>query len=338
MRFCTACGAPLKDGNQFCTACGKKVPLVTASATPPIAFEPKTPGATPVFQGALQTARQLTGNTLSASEASGEMAFAQVFSPVRVADAALSPLKVIVGGTANIFKGFSAAFKDKKRWIPALVMALVWIVLTLLPLFGVYSQTLSWLSFLTFARGGMSGGIVSMVGGVIGKGVFAFFITSLLVPLFSGKNPFKNIGTGFSRFFGSFAVKNTLSLSLLLFGVGASFIAFNFMTGTNASINSMAGFTAFFVSLKALSAKTGFLQRLASSLTANLSKKAGPALEPANRLISGWAAGFVLSAAISFIPTSIYIFNYINYALGGLMLIAAVALLIASKSGKGATA
>jgi hypothetical protein len=33
----------------------------------------------------------------------------------------------------GLFRGFGAAIKDKKRLIPALILALIWFILTLLP-------------------------------------------------------------------------------------------------------------------------------------------------------------------------------------------------------------
>jgi hypothetical protein len=86
-----------------------------------------------------------------------------------------------------------------------------------------------------------------MAGGVIGKGMFAFFLTSL----FTQKRTIGGIGRGIGRFFRMFALKNPLSAGLFLMGCGFALAAYNFMTGNNAPHNAMAGIAAFLLTLRA---------------------------------------------------------------------------------------
>jgi hypothetical protein len=63
------------------------------------------------------------------------------------------------------------------------------------------------LSFLTFAGGGVSGGLLGAVGGAVGKGVFAYFAAETIIPLFSRGTPLKGMGTGVKNLLSSFSVK-----------------------------------------------------------------------------------------------------------------------------------
>ncbi len=51
------------------------------------------------------------------------MSFVQNFPPPQEALSAVNPIKCLAGGVVGVFKGLAAAFRNKKRWIPALVLA-----------------------------------------------------------------------------------------------------------------------------------------------------------------------------------------------------------------------
>jgi len=246
--------------------------------------------------------------------------------------AAVGPVKCLLQGLSGLFRSIGAAFKDKKRWIPALILGLVWFALTLLPLLGVNPLPVRWISFLSFAGGGTSGGITGLVGGIVGKGVFAYFLMSLVIPLTRGQKPFAGIAGGFKRFFPAFGTKGTTQSAHLLAGMGAALVFYNFITGTASLVNSMAGVAALLLSLRALSGKAGFLRRFLGALITKKTAKGSANTEAVNRIIAGMAAGFALAIALSAIP-----FAYIGYAAGAAALAAAIVLKIVPDSKKEAT-
>ena len=63
--------------------------------------------------------------------------------------------------------------KNPKQMIPTVVLGIVWLVLALLASFGINPLPVRILSFLTFAQGGMFGGVLGAVGGILGKVVIA---------------------------------------------------------------------------------------------------------------------------------------------------------------------
>ena len=73
--------------------------------------------------------------------------------------------EVVKGCIQNRIDGFKSGLTNKKLLITAGIMALVWLALTILPALGFNPAPVQSLSFLTFARGGLSGGIPGFVGG-----------------------------------------------------------------------------------------------------------------------------------------------------------------------------
>ncbi|NLB20656.1 MAG: hypothetical protein GX829_07505 [Clostridium sp.] len=52
--------------------------------------------------------------------------------------------------------------------IPILVLSIFWFILSILVAFDVTSWWVTGISFLTFAQGGMYGGLLGVIGGIIG--------------------------------------------------------------------------------------------------------------------------------------------------------------------------
>ena len=230
---------------------------------------------------------RLLGGIVAAPASAGEISFAQALPPIGEIAAAAGPVKLLFGGLKNIFRGFFAAFRDKKRWIPAAVLAVVWLLLTLLPLLGFNPAPVRWLSFLTFANGGTTGGLLGLIGGVVGKGVFAYFLISLVVPPNRGQKPFAGVWGGIGRLIPSIAAKTPVQMSGVLAGMGAALVGYNFMTGSVSIQQSMAGVAALLLSLRALSNRTGFLYRFFGSLTKGLRKNNQMNPDAATRLLAG---------------------------------------------------
>ncbi|MDP3058341.1 MAG: hypothetical protein Q8N36_02665, partial [bacterium] len=131
--------------------------------------------------------------------------------------------------------------KNPRQWIPMLILSAFWLILSLLSAFGINSQAVRVLSFFTFAQGGMYNGMLGAIGGVIGKAVFAYFVSVLILPIFSRKNPIKGVGRGLKSFITGIVVKSANEAGKLVVGIGLALVMFNFFTGNASTVNSMAG-------------------------------------------------------------------------------------------------
>ena len=237
-----------------------------------------------------------------------------------------APLKYLFGGIVRLIRGFKEVLKDKRKLIPAVSMTIIWIVLSILPMAGVNASSIRILSFLTFAQGGISTGVPGAIGGIVGKGLVAYFIIALILPAFSGKKPFAGIGVGLKTLLASLTVKDQKAVVPLLLGGGAALIVYNFITGNASLQNSMAGITAFILSLRALSGKAGFLRGFIASIRNKFNKGNTYDTSQVDRLVSGFAAGFALSLPLSAIRSSISC-----YIAGIVMFLAALVLTIIPK-------
>ena len=303
---CKDCNAKLSPDAKCCNSCGQRAQAAGVQA-------------------------QIPANTAFAAAAAGEVGFPHALPAAGDLPAAVGPLKCLFQGLMGLLRDFRAASKDKKRWVPALFLTVLWFVLTLFPLLGVNPVPVRWLSFLTFAQGGTSGGVTGLIGGVVGKGVFAYFLMSLAMPLTRGQKPFAGLGGGLKRFFQTLGDKSPTQLAPLLTGAGAALIGYNFMTGTASLQNSMIGIAALLLSLRTLSGKAGFLRRFLSSLTVKKTATGSLSNAVVNRIIAGMAAGFALGVPLSALNIEQL---QLPYTLGVLLLIAGLILSFTHKPNK----
>jgi hypothetical protein len=286
-----------------------------------------------VIGAAAGKAANIIGNTKAAAATPGEMMFTGAIPAMQGVLSGVEqggPLKYFFSGVGRLLKGIIGVFRDKKKLISVIVVSLLWLALMLLPSMGLQQSKLKWLDFLTFSRGGTSGGLLGSVGGLAGKGLFAYFIFSVALPVFSGGRPFAGTGSGLKRLFSSMSFRDKSALVPLLSGAGIALAVYNFLTGNALLINSMAGIAAFFVSLRALANKGGFLRGFLTSIIRKFSRKHKPDASVINRFMAGCTAGFVLGVALSI--TGISTIGYIG---GCVILIAAVVIKIVTGGRKG---
>ena len=312
-KFCKSCGAQLKPDVKFCASCGA---------------EAQVAGAQTLAVPSVGAAAKMAANVSFASATAGEIRFAHAL-PGDLS-ATIGPLKCILQGLMGLFRGFGSAIKDKKRLIPALILALIWFILTLLPSLGINPTPVRWLSFLTFAGGGTSNGITGLVGGIVGKGVFAYFLFSLVAPSSRGQRPLSGIGSGLKQFFPAIGAKKPAQFALLLLGAGAALVGFNFMAGNVSLQNSMVGIAALLLSIRALSGRAGFLRRFIGALVAKKTAE-GKTIDASaiNRMIAGMTAGFTLAVLLSAVR-----FTDFGYILGIPAVLAGITLYIISGRAK----
>lgn len=216
--------------------------------------------------------------------------------------------------------------KQPKHLVPTLVLGAVWLTLALLGAFGINPLPVRILSFLTFAQGGMFGGVLGAAGGILGKVLVAAFLNAAIVPLFQKKAPFSRFGGGIKDFFSSLAVKGMVAIAPLLGGVGAALLLYAFMNNTQSVQNSMVGIIAFVTLLQGFGRKSGFLWGIAFSVANSISKGRTPSYTGASRFVGGMTLGFALGVGLSAsgLLWSVWV--------GAALLVAAVIFAIVSKS------
>ncbi|MHB8129554.1 MAG: hypothetical protein ACYDEX_11200 [Mobilitalea sp.] len=228
-----------------------------------------------------------------------------------------NPFHFLIKEGKRVVKGLFLAFKDKKKLIPTIIFSVVWIVLILLPRIGINSKLVQILSFLTFAQGGLSNNVLRILGGLVGKGIYAYLVTSLIIPITRGKNPFRSIASGMKTTIEQY--KNiTTNLVDLLAGAGVAFIFYNFMAGYASLWKSMAAIAAMLLTLRALGSKSSSLNTFISLL---LKRRKNHIIGTGGGqgIIAGMSAGFALSIPISTIP-----YVSICYVIGGVMIVSGI--------------
>ena len=323
-RQCAKCGTFLSPGAKFCKGCG--APAISENRMKTIGAlnsEGKSESAVGIVSAAGQAVK-----TFMASPKSGTFTLLTGSPPAVLTNTAkaasavelLSPFKVLTNGLTSTIKGIKEAGKNKKTLLTAILFGIGWLVLTLLPALGI--SVPSWLNFLTFANGGLTGGAAGFIGGLLGKGL----IVSLIAGAVNG-NWLPGIGQKTKKPEQKTEIPN--ALGLMLVGVGTALILYNFMSGDGSPQNSMVGIAAAITSYRSQK-QGGFLYKLADSLSARLSKTTLPSDARAGRFTTGLTTGFVLG-----VPLSLLRISWICYLLGLLICIVGVVLSITATGSAG---
>ncbi|MFA5629835.1 MAG: zinc ribbon domain-containing protein [Dehalococcoidales bacterium] len=310
-RLCTNCGTSLSPTAKFCRNCGNQVSESDASLQREDTSSDRNYGNQISQADALlqpedtssekeikEVVRQVAG-TIMASSSPGDCVLgvntpsaipADTAGQISATVSVLGPLKVLGNGLITAIKGLKEAGKNKKALGWAIVMAVIWFTLTMFSAMG--TSVPAWLNFLTFAKGGTTGGIPGFVGGVLGKGLFVSLIMGMIHNIGRPKAT-KNLSDSTEK------AQSSHGYGLILCGMGLALIIYNFMTGDNSLQNSMAGIIAA-ASVVRSSKQGGFIRQLMVSLTARFSGKKLPLDGQVKHLTTGFAAGFGLSLPLSF--------------------------------------
>ncbi len=343
--FCTKCGNKLPDDAKFCVGRGTPVKTTTAenaSLQDTLANQPQSPSdqmqqaesasvTVPTDPSPKMATSEPKAFLFTALNEAGEAAYGTIGSTAMNAVTELipGPWKVIGTGIKQFFSSLRAVLKNPQSLIPAVLLAIVWLVLNLLQVNEVDAAPVQVLSFLTFANGGMSGGFLGAVGGLLGKGIFAGAITTLLGALLrkkpDGKRSFKDTLSG------TFGV-SLGTLWAYLAGAGAAMLLYLFISGGAPRLAFMGGIAAAYLAAKSV-LNNGFLHRLISSFTSKGKAAAGPG-----------AAGFVRGLTVGFLAAAFLGLTNVNLILiilGAVLFIGGVVMMILQvkgivKLGKGA--
>ena len=246
---------------------------------------------------------KLNIKTIQAGLQGGEMVMHSIPALGGLLPQEFSPIRYILNSIKRFFHGIRALFKNKKLLIPIILLTVVWVVLAILNAQGVEHQAIRILNFLTLSQLGTGQEASNILGGIAGKGLFAYLITTTMMRL--GGNKQFNFGFGGIKvLFGSLRFRKNNSLTPLLFGSGIALIAYNFMSGEMSPASGMAAITGFILSLRALTGNAGFIKGLLRSILSRFSR-GGKTGATANYVLSGLSTGFLISLPFSYVPYGI---------------------------------
>ena len=196
-------------------------------------------------------------------------------------------------------------FKHPKQMLPTIILTVVWIVLGILQLKVKNNLPMQVLNFITYAQGGLYGGVVGAIGGILGKVVVAAFVNALIVPLFSGKKSFDSLGAGFKELRKQISFNSKEALAPLLKGLGAAMLIYILFNITARFENSMAGIMAAVSLALAMGKKSGFMWELAISYANSVSRGKKLNYQSILRALTGMTLGFALAVALTAIAPSL---------------------------------
>ena len=193
------------------------------------------------------------------------------------------------------------AFKHPLMLLPTVLIMGIWILLGFLKSHFGESRLLSVFNFLTFAQGGLFGGVVGAIGGIIGKIMVAGLLNALILPLFvRGKKPGERFREGFRQFGESFTFDSLRALSVFLLGMGLALLLYSLVNITQRWQEGLVGIAGALVLVQSITRRGGMVGSLLYSLVAGLSRKI-PSQITITRFISGMSVGFVVGTGLSIV-------------------------------------
>ncbi len=232
---------------------------------------------------------------------------------INIPDPAMGPIGFTLSSFKAAISGIGTILKKPKILLTTLFISALQVALSYLKILMPSSFLVTIASFFTFAQGGMYAGLLGAVGGVMGKGIYAWFMNTLFFSSSKSKNKNEQNEKTERKKKGKFA--------LFLAGVGIALISYNFLTG-NASIeNSVIGITAIAACLRAIKRKNGYLIGLICSFT-----KGRMSRNIAANVIKGMVLGFLAGVISSLKFTGI-----VCYIAGAIIFILALILLAGRK-------
>jgi hypothetical protein len=138
----------------------------------------------------------------------------------------------------------------------------------------------------------MEGGAAGLIGGLLGKGLFAGAVTSV-VSAFAKKQGGEKRSLGGTLKGGFGFTRETFRAYLA--GVGAALLLYLFISGGALKMSFMAGAAAAYLAARA-ALQNGFLKKLLSSFTSGGKAQAGPG---AAGFLRGMALGFAAAALLA---------------------------------------
>ena len=211
-------------------------------------------------------------------------------------------------------------------------MVAMWLINYLLRAFGVNGIFTRILSFISFAGSFSFSNPLAMLGGLVGKGIFAAAVTSVVSLSVNRKTRASQPRRSFGELFkGAFGVSGETIFGWLC-GIGAALIVYCFISGGNGLMSVMGGAAAAFTAIRAASG-SGFARQFIGSLKVKNPK-------PLEGIMCGMAVGFPAATLIWLIPSSMTFLLVIGILLllggGTLMILQATGVIRSTAKGAAA--
>lgn len=195
----------------------------------------------------------------------------------------------------NLYKNIKNVFKDKRKRSLTIIISIIWLVLMIIRSLNINFFLIDIISYFTLSNSGLSGGIIPFIGGLIGKSVYVYFLSSLIL---QSKGDFR-IVDHIKQFLKTFNLKDKSFFIFSSVGIGLSLIMYNFMTGNGSIDNSFIGIVSILLLLKTLYSKTGMMRETLHLLLNKVKIMKGAESNNLNSVVAGCIVGFMLGIAIS---------------------------------------
>lgn len=186
------------------------------------------------------------------------------------------------------------------KLLPTIILSVVWMVISLLMAMGKDLAVVRWLNTLTYASGGMYGGSLGAAGGIFGKAVFAAVVNTIVLALWSGKNPFARDEKGQSLM-NKATTSGMAKVAPFLIGLGASLILYYFFNVTGSTKNVMVGVVAAIGAVQAAQSSHGIIFSIVLLIAGKVSGGRAPSSSTVRNSLMGATAGFALGVPLTFL-------------------------------------
>ena len=202
----------------------------------------------------------------------------------------------------NAWQQALQVFKNPIKLLPTLAIGFVWMVIGVLSsLLKPFPWPLQFLSFLSYAEGGLFGGFFGAVGGIVGKVVVAVVINAAILPLFEKKPPFVGVTGGLKGMFSNMQKDTINGVAPLLQGVALALLLYTFMNINQSWRNSMVGIVSLVLLLQAMGNKSSFVMGFIFSAARSITKGKVPTFIAVTRFLSGMTIGFTMAVGLSLV-------------------------------------
>ena len=186
------------------------------------------------------------------------------------------------------------------KLLPTIILSVVWMVISLLMAMGKDLAVVRWLNTLTYASGGMYGGALGAAGGIFGKAVFAAVVNTIVLALWSGKNPFARDEKGQSLM-NKATTSGMAKVAPFLIGLGASLVLYYFFNVTGSTKNVMVGVVAAIGAVQAAQSSHGIIFSIVLFIASKVSGGRAPSSSTVRNSLMGAAAGFTLGVPLTYL-------------------------------------
>jgi hypothetical protein len=201
---------------------------------------------------------------------------------------------------AQIKAGMMDIIHHPAKLMPTIILAVLWMVISLLMAMGKDLAVVRWMNTLTYASGGMYGGALGAAGGIFGKAVFAAVVNTIVLALWAGKSPFARDEKGQSLM-RKVTSSGIAMVAPFLIGLGASLVLYYFFNVTSSTKNVMVGVMAAIGAVQAAQSSHGIIFSIVLFIAGKASGGRAPSSTAVRNSLLGATAGFALSVPLTFL-------------------------------------